>query len=51
MAHEVESMVYVGATPWHGLGVAFPEDKKLSIAEAIVAAGLGGEVTRSVHQG
>jgi phage/plasmid-like protein (TIGR03299 family) len=44
MAHEVENMVYVGATPWHGLGVAVPEDKRLSIAEAIVAGGLDWEV-------
>ncbi len=44
MAHEVESMVYVGKTPWHGLGVAVPEGKKLSIEEAIVAAGLDWEV-------
>jgi phage/plasmid-like protein (TIGR03299 family) len=44
MAHEVESMVYAGAAPWHGLGVAVPEDKKLSIAEAIAAAGLDWEV-------
>lgn len=44
MAHEVESMVYVGETPWHGLGVAVPEGKKLSIEEAIVAARLDWEV-------
>ena len=40
MAHEVESMMYVGSTPWHGLGVAIPDGKKLSIEEAIVTAGL-----------
>jgi len=44
MAHEVESMMYVGDTPWHGLGVAIPDGKKLSIEEAIVAAGLDWEV-------
>lgn len=44
MAHEVESMMYVGDTPWHGLGVAIPEGKKLSIEEAIVAARLDWEV-------
>ena len=44
MAHEVESMMYVGETPWHGLGVAIPDDRKLSIEEAIVAAGLEWEV-------
>jgi len=44
MAHEVESMMYVGKTPWHGLGMAIPDGKKLSIEEAIVAAGLNWEV-------
>ena len=44
MAHEVESMMYVGSTPWHGLGVAVPDGKKLSIEEAIVAAELDWEV-------
>lgn len=40
MAHDVESMMYVGKTPWHGLGVPVPEGSRLSIEEAIVAAGL-----------
>jgi len=44
MAHEVESMMYVGETPWHGLGVAVPEGKKLSIDEAIAEAGLDWKV-------
>ena len=44
MAHEVESMMYVGETPWHGLGVAIPDGKKLSIKEAIAASGLDWEV-------
>jgi len=44
MAHEIESMVYVGETPWHGLGIPIPEGRKLSIQEAIVAAGLDWEV-------
>ena len=44
MAHEVESIMYVGDAPWHGLGVAIPEGKKLSIEEAIRAAGLDWEV-------
>ena len=44
MAHEVESMMYVGKTPWHGLGVAVPDGNELSIKEAVVAAGLDWEV-------
>lgn len=40
MAHEVESMFYVGKEPWHGLGVPIPQEKKLSIREGISAAGL-----------
>ena len=44
MAHLVESMMYVGKTPWHGLGTQIPEDKKLSILEAIVAAKLDWRV-------
>ncbi|MDZ7697733.1 MAG: DUF932 domain-containing protein [Deltaproteobacteria bacterium] len=44
MAHEVESIMYVGATPWHGLGVAIPDGEKLSIEKAIVASGLDWEV-------
>jgi len=44
MAHEVESMIYVGPEPWHGLGVAVPEGAKLNIGEAIEAAGLDWEV-------
>lgn len=44
MAHEVESMMYVGPTPWHGLGIAIPDGEKLSIEAAIVAAGLDWEV-------
>lgn len=44
MAHLVESMMYVGKEPWHGLGRSIPEGKRLSIREAIVAAGLNWEV-------
>jgi len=44
MAHLVENMMYVGETPWHGLGIPIPEGKKLSIHEAIAAAGLDWEV-------
>ena len=44
MAHLVESMLYVGKTPWHGLGTPIPEDKKVSVREAIVAAKLDWQV-------
>jgi phage/plasmid-like protein (TIGR03299 family) len=46
MAHEVESMMYVGKEPWHGLGEEIPESKKLSIDEAIAAAGLKWRVDK-----
>ena len=44
MAHEVENMVYVGKEPWHGLGTKVPKGTRLSITEAIKAAGLNWEV-------
>jgi phage/plasmid-like protein (TIGR03299 family) len=44
MAHLVETMMYVGETPWHGLGKRIPEEKKLGIDEALVAAGLDWKV-------
>ena len=44
MAHLVESMMYVGKTPWHGLGTSIPDDKKISVREAIVAAKLDWQV-------
>lgn len=44
MAHLVETMMYVGKEPWHGLGKKIPEGKKLSIGEAIVVAGLNWDV-------
>lgn len=44
MGHEWESGIYVGAKPWHGLGVFIPEGTNLSIEKAIVAANLDWEV-------
>ncbi len=44
MGHEFESGFFVGAKPWHSLGVSFPEGTNLSLEAAIVAAGLDWEV-------
>lgn len=44
MSHLVESMFYVGETPWHGLGTKIPKDKGINIREAIVVAGLDWQV-------
>lgn len=42
MSHEIESMFFVGQTPWHGLGTRV--DHTISISEAIEAAGLNWKV-------
>jgi len=42
MSHEVETMFYYGATPWHGLGKKVA--KALTAEEAIKIAGLDWEV-------
>ena len=46
MAHLVETMMYVGKTPWHGLGQAIPEGKRLTVHEAIAASGLNWDVEK-----
>ena len=44
MAHEVETMAYAGAVPWHGLGVQVPAD--LSPAQMLQKAGLDWTVEK-----
>jgi len=43
MAHEIESMIYAGATPWHGLGTQVSD--AISTSEAIEKAGLNWTVS------
>lgn len=45
MSHEIESIAYVGETPWHGLGVYCGEEPMTS-KEAIKAASLDWEVEK-----
>jgi phage/plasmid-like protein (TIGR03299 family) len=44
MSAEVETMMYAGAVPWHGLGVKVPGN--VSWSDAIVAAGLDWAVEK-----
>lgn len=47
MAHEIDTMMFSGETPWHGLGV-FVGDKNLTAEEAIQKAGLNWRVETRV---
>lgn len=44
MVAAIKSMMFKGETPWHGLGVKIEDAKRLSVDEAIIAAGLDNEV-------
>lgn len=44
MVAAVESMFFKGSTPWHGLGQEIPEEKRLSVPDALVVAGCDWEV-------
>lgn len=44
MAHLVETMMYVGKAPWHGLGKKIPEGQRLTVREAIATSGLDSKV-------
>lgn len=46
MAHEVESMMYVGETPWHNLGRNMTGQPLTTAKDALVAAGLDWKVER-----
>ena len=43
MAHEIETMAYVGATPWHGLGTTLEETDLYDWPKASAKAGLDWE--------
>jgi hypothetical protein len=44
MSHEIETMAYVGAVPWHGLGTQLPAAP--SVEEMLEAAGLDWTVSK-----
>lgn len=43
MAHEIESMAYFGAVPWHGLGTALTEGDLFDWQSACIKSGLDWE--------
>jgi phage/plasmid-like protein (TIGR03299 family) len=47
MVAAIDSMMFKGETPWHGLGNRIEDSKKLSVSEAIDAAGMGWDVSLS----
>ncbi len=49
MAHEVESMAFVGDTPWHGIGVQVPPG--IDTPAMLQASGLAGWGLEKVHAG
>lgn len=44
MPHEVESMAYAGATPWHGLGTALADEDLYDWEKACIKSGLNWTV-------
>lgn len=44
MPHEVETMAYAGATPWHGLGTALADEDLYDWQKACTKAGLNWDV-------
>jgi phage/plasmid-like protein (TIGR03299 family) len=44
MPHEVETMAYAGATPWHGLGTALADEDLYDWEKACTKAGLNWDV-------
>ena len=43
MAHEIESMAYAGATPWHRLGKKVEGDATRNGSDFMIAAGMDWE--------
>lgn len=50
MAHAVESMMFYGETPWHGLGKVIDDATRYDVIAAIKAAGLDWQVTKEQLQ-